>query len=62
MCTQSSSNSFKNEYTHKLFANKAYMYIHLNVCKQMIDDRLLLLHRNAWNYLNVYKKWAQAHF
>ena len=26
---------------------KSYMYIHLNVCKQMIDVKLLLLHSNT---------------
>ena len=29
--------SFKNEITYKLFTYKSYMYIHLNVRKQMIN-------------------------
>ena len=33
------------------------MYIHLNVCKQMTGVKLLLLHRNTWNYLTVCKKY-----
>ena len=37
------------------------MYIYLNVCKQMTDVKLLLLHSNTWNHLTVFKnKWAQA--
>ena len=31
------------------------MYIYLNVCKQMIDVKLLLLHSNTLNYLTVCK-------
>ena len=27
------------------------MYINSNVCKQMTDVKLLLLHRNTWNNL-----------
>ena len=27
------------------------MYTHLNVCKQMVDVKLLLLHSNTWNDL-----------
>ena len=27
----------KNQITHKLFTYKSYIYIHLNVCKQMTD-------------------------
>ena len=38
------------------------MYIYLNVCKQMTDVKLLVIHRNTWNNLTVCKiKWAQAH-
>ena len=48
-----SSNSFKNEITCKPFTYKSYMYIHLHVCKQMTDGKLLLLHRNTWNHLTV---------
>ena len=36
------------------------MYIHLTVCKQMTDVKLLLLHSNTWNHLTVEKKIAQA--
>ena len=32
------------------------MYIYLNVCKQMTDVKLLLLHNNTWNNLTVSKK------
>ena len=32
------------------------MYIYLNVYKQMIDVKLLLLHSNTWNHLAVCKK------
>ena len=31
------------------------MYIYLNVCKQMTDIKLLLLHSNTWNHLTVRK-------
>ena len=37
------------------------MYIYLNVCKQMTDVKLLVLHSNTWNHLSVYKKSTQAH-
>ena len=42
VCKQIISTSFKNEITYK-----PYMYIHLNVCKQMTDVKLLLLHSNS---------------
>ena len=29
------------------------MYIYLNMCKQMTDVKLLLLHRNTWNHVNA---------
>ena len=32
------------------------MYIYLNVCKQMTDVNLLLLHCNTQDYLTVSKK------
>ena len=32
------------------------MYNYLNVCKQMTDVKLLLLHRNTWKYLTVRKQ------
>ena len=57
MCQQISSNSFKNEITDKLISN---MYIYLNVCKQMTDDNLLLLHSNAWNHLPVCKQMINS--
>ena len=47
MCKQVSYNSFKNEITYKLFTYKSYMYIYLNVCKQMTDIKLLLLYNNT---------------
>ena len=37
------------------------MYIYFDVCKQMVDVKLLLLYSNTWNHLNVYKKLTQAH-
>ena len=36
------------------------MYIHLNVCKQMIDVKLLLLHRNIWNHLTLCKEMIKS--
>ena len=32
------------------------MYISFDVCKQMIDVKLLVLHSNTWNHLTVRKK------
>ena len=32
------------------------MYIHLNVCKQLIGVKVLLLHSYVWNHLIVSKK------
>ena len=32
------------------------MYIYLNVCKQIIDVKLLLLYSNAWNHLIACKQ------
>ena len=31
------------------------MYIHLNMCKQITDVKLLVLYSSAWNYLTVCK-------
>ena len=31
------------------------VYIHLNVCNQMTDVKLLLLYSNTWNHLTVCK-------
>ena len=42
MCKQISSNSFKNKITNKLIWHITYIY--LNVCKQMTEVKLLLLH------------------
>ena len=36
------------------------MYIHLNVCKQMADVKLLLLLRNTWNYLTVFPQMINS--
>ena len=47
VCKQISFNSFKNEITYNLFIYKSYMYIILNVCKQMTDIKFLLLHINS---------------
>ena len=56
-CKQISSNSFKNEITFKLFN---YTYIDINVCKEITDISLLLLHRNAWNHLTEYKEMINS--
>ena len=54
VCKQISSNSFKNEINYKLFSYKSYMHIHLNMCKQMTDVELLLLH------LTLYKQMINS--
>ena len=56
MCKQLNSNSFKNEIPNKLFTYKSYMYIHLNMCKQMTDVKLLLLNSNTGNHFTELKK------
>ena len=56
MCQNISSKSFQNEITDKLFPYKSYMYIHLNLCKQMTDVRILPFHSNTWNQLTLSKK------
>ena len=33
------------------------MYVYLNVCKQMTDVELLLLHSDTWNHWIMHKKW-----
>ena len=53
MCKQININSFKNEITNKLLH---IMYIYLNVYKQMIDIKLLLLHSHTWIHLTVCKQ------
>ena len=59
MCKQISSNPFKNEITKKLIV-LYIMYIYLNVCKQMTDIQLLLLHSNTWNHLTVCKQMINS--
>ena len=54
------SQPFKNEITYKLFTLKSYMYIHLNMCKQMTDANLLLLLRNTWNHSTVCKQMTNS--
>ena len=56
VCKQISCNAFKNEITYKLFTDKSYKYIYLNVCKQITNVKLLLLHSNTWNHLTLHKK------
>ena len=56
VCKQISYNSFKNQITYKLVTYKSFMYTYLNVCKQMTDVKLFLLHSNTWNHLTVYQK------
>ena len=36
------------------------MYIDLNVCKQMTEGKLLLLHSNTWNHLAVCKQMINS--
>ena len=36
--------------------------IYLNVCKQITDVKLLLLHRNTWNKLTMCKKMSSGSF
>ena len=43
----------KNEITDRLIG---YMFIYLDVCKQMTGVKLLLLHGNSGNYLDVCKR------
>ena len=58
MCKQISCYSFKNKITNNL----SHMYNYLNVCKQMIDIELFLLHSNTWNHLTVCKKKNELRF
>ena len=60
MCEQISSNLYKNEITAKLILH--IMYIYLNVCKQMTDVKLLLIHSNTWNHLTVLEKMSSGPF
>ena len=60
MGKQISSSSFKNEIIDKLFTYKSCMYIHSNECKQMTNVKLLQLHSNTWNYLNVYQQMINS--
>ena len=36
------------------------MYIHLNVCKQMTDFKLLLFHSSTWNQFNLGKQMIKS--
>ena len=36
------------------------MYIYLDVCKQMTDVKLWLLHSNTWNYLALCKQMINS--
>ena len=36
------------------------MYIYLNECKQMTDDKFLLLDSNTWNHLTVCKQMINS--
>ena len=36
------------------------MYMNLNVCKQMTNVKLLLLHSNTWNLLTVCKQMIKS--
>ena len=36
------------------------MYVYLNVCKQMIDVKLLVLHSNTWNHLIACKEMINS--
>ena len=36
------------------------MHIYFDVCKQMTDVKLLLLHSNTWNHLTVCKQMADV--
>ena len=57
---QNSSNSFKNKITFNLFTYKSYMFIHLNVCKQIIYVKLSLLHTNTWRHLTMCKQMIDS--
>ena len=60
MCKQISSNPYENEMTYKLFTYKSHMYICLKVGKQITDDKLLLLHNNTWNHLDLCKQMIDS--
>ena len=36
------------------------MYIHLTECKQMTYVKFLLLHKNTWNHLTLYKQMINS--
>ena len=46
MCKEIGSKSFNNRIICELFTYESYMYIYLDICKQMTDIKLLLLHSN----------------
>ena len=43
-----------------LNVNLLHMHIYLNVCKQMTDVKLLLLHSNSGNHLTVCKQMRKS--
>ena len=43
-----------------IYSFKSHVYIHLNVCKQMTDVKLWLLHGNTWNHLTVCKQMTDV--
>ena len=45
---------------YNIFIYKSYMYIYLNVCKQMTDVTLLHLHSKTWNHLTVRKQMINS--
>ena len=49
-----SSKSLKNEITNKLIGHIVYIYFNVN--KQITEVKLLQVHCNTWNQLNVSKK------
>ena len=49
-CKLMSCDSFKKKITYKVFTYKSYMYIHLNVSKQMTDVKLLK-HLTLWKQI-----------
>ena len=60
MCKQISCNSYKNKNYVQTIRLKTYMYIHLSLCEQMTDFKLLLLPSNTWNQLTVCKQMINS--
>ena len=48
----------KNEITDKLISH--ILYIYLNVCKQMTDVELLLVHSSVQDCLTVFKQMIKS--